>query len=243
MTPPLSAREVPVDFDKLTEPERVSLDELFASRASPWWDGFYEVRAKPCPFFGAAPDESLASWLNDGAISKGRALDLGCGNGRNAIHLARNGFTVEAVDYSKAAIDWAQERSAEAGVTVSFKHQNVFDLGLAHRAYDLVYDSGCFHHMPPHRRRTYVELVGAALKPRGWFGLTCFQPEGGSGYADSEVYDRRSLGGGLGYSEAQLRQIWSNGLDIRELRQMRKPSVDSGLFGEPFLWVLLAQKA
>lgn len=231
-----------MDFDKLTEHERVSLDQLFATRESPWWDAFYEDRAKPCPFFGTAPDESLAGWLQDGVIGKGRALDLGCGNGRNAIHLARNGFDVEAIDYSQAAIDWAKERAAEAGVTVSFKHQNVFDLALSYGAYDLVADSGCFHHLPPHRRRTYVELIVMALKPGGWFCLTCFRPEGGSGYSDHEVYERRSLGGGLGYSEEQLRRIWSNGLHIRALRQMQEHATDSGLFGESFLWVLLAQK-
>ena len=82
-----------------------------------------------------------------------------------------------------------------------------------------------------------------ALRPGGWFGLTCFRPEGGSGYSDDEVYARRSLGGGLGYTEQQLRTIWSDGLQVRVLRQMEKPSAQSGLFGERFLWVLLAQKA
>jgi hypothetical protein len=88
----------------------------------------------------------------------------------------------------------------------------------------------------------YVELVVRALKPGGWFGLTCFRPEGGSGYSDDEVYVRRSLGGGLGYTEEQLRKIWSQGLQVRVLRQMEEPSAESGLFGERFLWVLLAQK-
>ena len=122
-------------------------------------------------------------------------------------------------------------------------HRNVFELNLAAGDCDLVYDSGCFHHIAPHRRAKYVELVVRALKPGGWFGLTCFRPEGGSGYSDDEVYVRRSLGGGLGYTEEQLREIWSQGLQVRVLRQMEKPGAGSGLFGEGFLWVLLAQKA
>src|SRR5207244_478667 len=46
----------------------------------------------------------------------GRALDLGCGPGRNALHLAARGFQVDAVDLSPAAIGWAEERAREAGV-------------------------------------------------------------------------------------------------------------------------------
>lgn len=206
------------------------------------WDSFYQDRAKPCPFFVAFPDESLAGWIEEGLIRPGRALDLGCGHARNAVFLARHGFVVEGVDYSDTAIEWARERAAEAGVAVSLARRNVFDLELDAATYDLIYDSGCFHHLPPHRRSGYVDLVARALKPGGWFGLTCFRPEGGSGYSDVEVYQRGSLGGGLGYTEWRLHDIWSKGLQVRLIRQMRKPSADSALFGEDFLWVLLAQK-
>ena len=84
--------------------------------------------------------------------------------------------------------------------------------------------------------------MSGALKPGGCFGLACFRPEGGSGLSDDEVYERRSLAGGLGYTEQRLREIWSNGFQIHALRQMRKPAPGSSLFGEPFLWVLLACK-
>lgn len=223
--------------------ELSDLDALLAARDSPWWDEFYQDRAKPCPFFTAAPCESLAGWVNDGLIKPGRALDLGCGTGRNAIFLARHGFAVEAVDYSKAAIAWTRDRAVEAGVDIALTCCNVFALEPKPSSYDLVYDSGCFHHIAPHRRGGYVDLVVNALKPGGWFGLTCFRPEGGSGYTDDEVYERRSLGGGLGYTAEVLRAIWSRCLEIGLLRQMNKPSPESGLFGEEFLWVLLARKA
>ena len=162
--------------------ELSKLDAMLAARESPWWDLFYQDRAKPCPFFTASPCESLAEWVGDGLIPPGRALDLGCGSGRNAIFLARRGFSVEAVDYSQAAIAWARDRVVEAGVGVSLACRNVFELELQAASYELVYDSGCFHHIAPHRRDRYVELVVNALKPGGWFGLACFRPEGGSGY-------------------------------------------------------------
>lgn len=219
------------------------LDALLAGRESDWWNGFYEDRTKPCPFFVGSPDESLAKWVDEKLVRPGKAIDLGCGSGRNAIFLARRGFVVEGVDYSQKAIDWGAERVREAGVSVRLRCQSVFELGYESGSFDLVYDSGCFHHQPPHRRRTYVELVAGLLKPGGWFGLTCFRPEGGSGFSDYEVYERRSLGGGLGYTEECLREIWSHGLEVRVIRQMSKPGDESEFFGEPFLWVLLAQKS
>ena len=171
-----------------------------------------------------------------------QASITGCGNGRNSIFLAQHGFSVEAVDYSKAAIEWARELAEEAGVSISLKPASVFDLDLQAATFDLVYDSGCFHHIPPHRRTQYVELTIGALKPGGWLCLTCFRPEGGSGYSDAEVYERRSLGGGLGYTEERQREIWSKGLRIHRLRQINAQDASSKLFGESFLWALCAQK-
>lgn len=219
------------------------LDALRVVPASPWWDRFYADRARPCPFFVAAPDENLAEWVRDGTLKPGRAIDLGCGHARNAIFLARQGFTVEGVDQSAEALAWASESAASAGVTVSLSQQSVFDLQLAPASYDLAYDGGCFHHLAPHRRDSYVDLVVAALRPGGWFAMTCFRPEGGSGYSDEEVYQRGSLGGGLGYTEERLRAIWSRGLEVRVLRQMHEQPAGGACFGKEFLWAMLARKA
>jgi SAM-dependent methyltransferase len=236
------------EFIYAEEDTLAMLDHLLANRGSEWWDGFYKDRAKPCPFFVDSPDESIAEWVETGQLHAqkgGKALDLGCGQARNAIFLARHGFTVDAVDYSETAINWAKERVAAAGTpapNVTLHRQSVFDLTVKANSYDLVYDSGCFHHLPPHRRRTYVELVARALKPGAWFGLSCFRPEGGSSLSDYDVYERRTLGGGLGYTEEQLRNVWSHGLQVRLIRQMKTPNAESGLFGVGFLWALLAQK-
>ncbi len=232
-----------VDFDAASEQTLSELDALLADRQGPWWDSFYADRDKPCPFFATDPDESLAQWIGQGLIRPGKALDVGCGNARNAIFLARRGFATEGVDYSRAAIDWAHERAAAAGARVALRCASVFELQLEPDGYDLIYDSGCFHHIAPHRRGSYVARIADALKPGGSFGLACFKPEGGSGYSDQQVYERRSMGGGLGYTERRLRDIWSGPLRIRVIRPMVGPGPGSALFGQPFLWALLAHKA
>ncbi|MEJ6006908.1 class I SAM-dependent methyltransferase [Paucibacter sp. AS339] len=231
-------------FELASAEELSQLDAQFANRQSDWWNGFYADRAKPVPFFGLAPDECLAQWLQERRFAPpGRALDLGCGNGRNAIHLTEAGFSVDAVDYSAAAIEWAERNRAEAQVEFGLHCRNVFELSFAPSTFDVVYDSGCFHHLAPHRRLGYVKQVASWLKPGGCFGMVCFRPEGGSGLSDEQVYARGTLGGGLGYSEAQLRAIWAPEFKLLELRQMQPhDQAESGLFGASFLWAMLAQR-
>jgi len=152
-----------------------TLDTLLAERGGEWWSEFFADRSRAIPFFASWPDENLAGWLDDGHLTPGRVLEIGCGNGRNAAYLAGRGCRVDAVDYSQEAIGWARERAEAAGVAVSFQCCSIFDAQIEAGAYDLVYDSGCFHHLAPHRRQDYLDLVGAALKPGGRFGLVCFR--------------------------------------------------------------------
>lgn len=218
------------------------LDGWLAGAGEERWDRFYEDRAKPCPFFVDRPDESLAEWCAAGHVPPGRALDLGCGPGRNAVFLAQQGYAVDGVDLSATALAWAAERAAAAGVAVRWHAQSVFDFAAAPGGYALVVDSGCFHHLAPHRRHGYVNLVAAALQPGGVLAMTCFRPEGGSGLGDLEVYERRTLGGGLGYTEERLRALWGRALDIEVLRPMRAPADGSGDFGADFLWAMRARR-
>ncbi|MGW0548134.1 class I SAM-dependent methyltransferase [Streptomyces altiplanensis] len=227
------------------------LDGLFAPEAdrwtsggASWWDSFYADRSKPVPFFVAKPDESLVSYVDRGLITAGRALDLGCGPGRNALHLASLGFEVDAVDLSPAAVAWAEDRAREAGADVRFHCGDAFaptGTGLG-GPYDLIHDSGCFHHLPPHRRVSYLALLDRALAPGGHFALTCFAAGAmGSELPDADFYRRPGLHGGLAYTPESLRRIFS-GLTEVELRRMRDEPPESPSFGEPFLWTALFRR-
>lgn len=229
------------------------MDGLFAPEAdrwtadaASWWDGFYTDRSRPVPFFVAKPDENLASYVDRGLLTPGRALDLGCGPGRNALYLASLGFQVDAVDLSPAAVAWARERAREAGADIRFHRGDAFELPAAELGgpYDLIHDSGCFHHLPPHRRVSYLSLVDRALAPGGHLALTSFAAgEGGSGseLPDADFYRASGLQGGLAYTPESLRWIFSDLTEV-ELRRMRDEPADSAYFGEPFLWTALFRK-
>jgi SAM-dependent methyltransferase len=79
-----------------------------------------------------------------------RALDVGCGKGRDAIHLAKKGWEVTAVDLEERAIRKARERAAEADAHVHWIVGDVTQLGTLATppGYSLIYDLGCIHGLP-----------------------------------------------------------------------------------------------
>ncbi|HEY1487026.1 MAG TPA: class I SAM-dependent methyltransferase [Micromonosporaceae bacterium] len=225
------------------------LDGLLPPQSDRWtadgasrWDAFYNDRSRPVPFFVAKPDESLASHLDQGRIVPGRALDLGCGPGRNALYLAAQGFEVNAVDLSPAAIAWAEDRARDAGAEIRFRCGDAFATEMA-GPYDLICDSGCFHHLPPHRRVSYLALVERVLAPGGQLFLTCFTggEMGGSELSDADLYRQSRLPVGFAYTPESLRYIFSDLIEV-EIRRMRDEPPESALFGEAFLWTALFRR-
>ncbi|MBN8191179.1 class I SAM-dependent methyltransferase [Bacillus sp. NTK074B] len=218
--------------------------DSFLREPAPFWDEFFSDREKSVPIFVNAPDENLASYLKSGIITCGRVLELGCGPGRNAIYLAENGFEVDAVDVSKTSLDWAKERADERNLSINFFHRNIFDIEIEDGKYDFIYDSGCFHHIAPHRRISYINLIERALRPEGYFGITCFHQGGslgGSAISDWEVYRKGSLMGGLGYTESRLTDVFHS-LKPIEIRKMIDQNESENLFGASDLLTGLFQK-
>lgn len=99
-----------------------------------------------------APGPQLLDWVlaGDSAGAGGRALDVGCGKGRDAIHLAKKGWEVTAVDLEERAIAKARERAAEADARVHWIVGDVTKLGALATppGYSLIYDLGCIQGLP-----------------------------------------------------------------------------------------------
>ncbi|MBK5431518.1 class I SAM-dependent methyltransferase [Bacillus mycoides] len=209
-----------------------------------FWDNFYSNREKGVPFFTNKPDENLVNYFDKKLLNPGKVLELGCGPGRNAIYFAEKGCLVDAVDLSQESIQWATERAKEKNVHVNFIYNNIFDLQIEEGTYDIVYDSGCFHHIAPHRRMNYINLVKKALKPGGYFAITCFVQGGelgGADITDWEVYKLQSLKGGLGFTDAKLRVIFRDFSEV-EIRRMKEIKQSNKVFGVSGLWTALFMK-
>ncbi len=209
-----------------------------------FWNNFYDDTCRKVPFFVNKPDENLVHYFEKEMIFPSKVLELGCGAGRNAIYLAKKGCSVVGVDLSKNALEWAKKRISEEDVNVELVCANIFDLDFQQESFDFIYDSGCFHHIAPHRRVSYIEIINRLLKQDGYFALCSFEENGtygGSALTDEEVYLKRSLEGGLGYTKSQLQEIF-NFLEEIEIRKMLPMSTVDPHFGLEGFIVGLFQK-
>jgi SAM-dependent methyltransferase len=120
---------------------------------------------------GVSPPELLAFIASH---PPGRALDLGCGTGTNAITLARHGWQVTGVDFAWKAIAQARQKARQAGVQVDFKVADVLQLPGIIGKFDLILDIGCFHSLDATARKTYVKNLGELLQPGGFFLMYAF---------------------------------------------------------------------
>jgi tellurite methyltransferase len=116
-------------------------------------DGAYQGRTHPTAL--------LAEWLP--RLRVGRALDVACGAGRNALFLAANGYRVDALDIADVALARARHSAAERGLAVDWIAADLDeapDAALPAGGYDLIVWVRYIHrHLMPH-------LI-ARLKPGG----------------------------------------------------------------------------
>ncbi|OGO21282.1 MAG: hypothetical protein A2144_02760 [Chloroflexi bacterium RBG_16_50_9] len=98
---------------------------------------------------------------NMALLTRGRALDVAMGTGRNAIYLAQSGFTVEGVDVSHKYVDVALKSAREVGVTISARVANLeSDYRIEKGVYDLII---CFHYL----QRSIIPRIKDGLRTGG----------------------------------------------------------------------------
>ncbi len=80
-----------------------------------FWEELYLSRAGGAPIWSGRVNAQLAAEVD--GLPPGRALDLGCGEGGDSVHLARLGWQVTAIDVSPTALARTRELAAAAGVS------------------------------------------------------------------------------------------------------------------------------
>ncbi|HET6142746.1 MAG TPA: methyltransferase domain-containing protein [Candidatus Acidoferrales bacterium] len=81
------------------------------------WNERYQSRERPAQDLDAPPTPLLVSTAS--VMAPGKALDLACGTGRNALWLAEHGWDVTAVDGAAAAIEFLRTRAEERAVKIN----------------------------------------------------------------------------------------------------------------------------
>lgn len=86
--------------------------------------------------FGKEPNPFLKKHIR--LLPKGKALDIGAGEGRNTVFLAQHGFEVDAVDISKVGLKKAQKLAREIRVKINTIYTNLNTYQIEKEKYDLI---------------------------------------------------------------------------------------------------------
>lgn len=103
------------------------------SRVSVEWDERYSAAER---VWSGEPNGSLVTDV--AGLTPGRVLDVGCGEGGDAVWLARQGWAVTALDVSGVALARAAAHARDAGVEVDLVHAGLLEADLPAAAFDLV---------------------------------------------------------------------------------------------------------
>ena len=124
------------------------------------WDERYQGESL---VWSAEPNRFLVAELE--GVPPGRALDLACGEGRNAVWLAEQGWTVTGVDFSEVGLDKARRLAAARGVSVTWELADVTDYAPAREHFDLVIV--LYLHLTEGPARVVFGRAAAAVAPGG----------------------------------------------------------------------------
>lgn len=189
-------------------------------------------------FFGDGASEFARTELNrfKGAAVRS-VLELGCGQGRDTLLFAKEGFRVTALDYSEAGLRKLRESATDLGVSDRIDTRS-FDVRKPLPFPDGSFDA-CYSHMLFCMELSTVELrfllgeIRRVLRSGGlelYSVRNTFDPHHGAGiHKSEEMYD---IGGFVVhfFSEEKVRSL-ATGYELLELRRMREGSLPRELFG------------
>ncbi|MHC4400231.1 MAG: class I SAM-dependent methyltransferase [Planctomycetota bacterium] len=195
-------------------------------RPIPDWDTVY--REGTPPWETGKPSEELVRVLDEGLVRPGTALEWGCGTGADAVHLAKRGFEVTAVDASPTALDRAHTRAGLESVAVRFVLGDAFDFARTAEPFDFVYEAGFYHFVRQENLNGFLDCLWRVTRP----GSTYLALVGST--------EEEADGGPPQVSEEEIRWELGRLFEFVHLRRFRfeSPYREEGFLG----WSCLMQR-
>lgn len=156
-------RVASINTDKDQTPDRVKLRML--------WDEEYARNPTIPSSHRSEPAHALVELGKHFDIQGLTALDLGCGNGRNALFLADMGIKVTALDFSGVALQMLEKSIAErkCSAAIEIVNHDLYDgLPFGDASFDLVLDSYCLCHFVDREQNAHaMSECQRVLRPGG----------------------------------------------------------------------------
>ena len=153
------------------------------------------------------PQPRFVTLGQSGAV-QGSVLDVGCGTGENALYFASLGHEVWGIDSAPLAIERAQRKAAERGLSAQFLVHDALDLASLGRTFDTVIDSGLFHVFSDEQRPLFVASLAQVLRAGGRYFMQCFSDKQPGDWGPRRV------------SQAEIRTAFSTGWRIDSIEEV-----------------------
>jgi SAM-dependent methyltransferase len=152
------------------------------------------IRLNPALNAADVPDTRLIELIEGPhRLEQGRALDLGCGAGRNTLYLARCGWEATGIDMLARAIDKSRSRAVGAAASARFLQGDVSRLGDLDigENYNLIIDSSCYYGLTGEQRDGFAAGVARVAAPDALLLMAGFTKlPGGRGINEDDLRRR-----------------------------------------------------
>ncbi len=159
----------------LSKTLEVSIDKLLGYASQDRRITIYEDAYKTQKYYwGTVPNSACYQVLQLMPPTKHlKVLDVGCGEGKDAVFFARNGYDVTAFDVSDAGIEKTRKLAEQAGVRVNVFKADILDYRLDTH-YDIIFSSGVLHYIKPEYRKDIFENYKQFTNENGLHVLNVF---------------------------------------------------------------------
>jgi 2-polyprenyl-3-methyl-5-hydroxy-6-metoxy-1,4-benzoquinol methylase len=162
---------------------------------------FSKEYAKKRFFWGIKPNKSVV--FVAGLLSRGKALDIGMGEGKNAVFLAKKGFNVKGVDVSSEAIKKSAILAKRKNVKILPECADIKNFNFKCK-YDLIISTFTLHFLPKKKSLEVLKKIKAFTKPGGFNLVALFIRENSK---CSEAMEKRF--GLYLYEVGELKRLYS----------------------------------
>ena len=142
-----------------------------------FWDDRYRSVSGSGQLWSGQPNPQLVA--QTAGLTPGEALDAGCGEGADAIWLARHGWTVTAVDVSAVALEraagYAASQGDEVARRITWRREDLRSWAPGPQRFDLV--SAQYMHLPADELEALHRRLAAAVRPGGTLLVVAHHPD------------------------------------------------------------------
>lgn len=161
LLPAVQPPEAASNSGKQQAPPAAKINPTFGAPNPERWDRVY---ADPNPFFSTAPNTFMTEVVK--GLKPGRALEIGMGQGRNTVYLAKLGWNVSGLDISERGMEIARKSAEAAGVRITTIKASMDDFEYGVGQWDLI--------VATYEGVSWLEQAAKGLKPGGFVVMEAY---------------------------------------------------------------------